>query len=503
MIRTISPQDMREMERAFLEGTGYPSILLMEHAAQAVVDALSAYAPGGGRVLFVCGNGNNGGDGCAAARLWMQRGGKADVWLLKSPSQMKGDAGVNACLLNSCGASLNVLYNEAPEVPKDCAAIVDALYGTGLSRELSGAALAAVQRMNESGLPVVAADIPSGVDGATGQVLGDAVHARETVTFHRAKHGLLLYPGRAYAGKLTVADIGILPEWDGAQGIDVLEEADARALLPVRPGDGHKGTFGHVLSVAGSEGMAGAATLCARSALRAGAGLVTAACPFAVLNTVQAQAPCATAKVVADGASLDAGAADMLKELAEHKAALAVGPGLGREEGAWLAIEALVKSDIPKVIDADALFLLAKHGGGVGANTVLTPHPGEAARLLGCSVAQIQTDRPAAAQELAERYGCVAVLKGSGTLIAAPGREMLHNPTGNPGLARGGSGDVLAGMLAALLAQGLAPFDAAACAVWLHGAAADRCAARTSQLTMLPHDILTDLADVVKELTGR
>ena len=327
MIRTISPQDMREMERAFLEGTGYPSILLMEHAAQAVVDALSAYAPGGGRVLFVCGNGNNGGDGCAAARLWMQRGGKADVWLLKSPSQMKGDAGVNACLLNSCGASLNVLYNEAPEVPKDCAAIVDALYGTGLSRELSGAALAAVQRMNESGLPVVAADIPSGVDGATGQVLGDAVHARETVTFHRAKHGLLLYPGRAYAGKLTVADIGILPEWDGAQGIDVLEEADACALLPVRPGDGHKGTFGHVLSVAGSEGMAGAATLCARSALRAGAGLVTAACPFAVLNTVQAQAPCATAKVVADGASLDAGAADMLKELAEHKAALAVGAG--------------------------------------------------------------------------------------------------------------------------------------------------------------------------------
>ena len=159
------------------------------------------------------------------------------------------------------------------------------------------------------------------------------------------------------------------------------------------------------------------------------------------------------------------------------------------------------------VLDADALNALA--AGELGqfpllpANTVLTPHPGEAARLLGCSVAQIQTDRPAAAQELAERYGCVAVLKGSGTLIAAPGREMLHNPTGNPGLARGGSGDVLAGMLAALLAQGLAPFDAAACAVWLHGAAADRCAARTSQLTMLPHDILTDLADVVKELTGR
>lgn len=153
MIRTISPQDMREMERAFLEGTGYPSILLMEHAAQAVVDALSAYAKAGSRVLFVCGSGNNGGDGCAAARLWMQRGGQADVWLLKSPSQMKGDAGVNGCLLNSCGAPLNVLYSEAPEVPGDCAAIVDALYGTGLSRELDGAALSAVRRINESGLP--------------------------------------------------------------------------------------------------------------------------------------------------------------------------------------------------------------------------------------------------------------------------------------------------------------------------------------------------------------
>ena len=200
MIRTISPQDMREMERAFLEGTGYPSILLMEHAAQAVVDALSAYAKAGSRVLFVCGSGNNGGDGCAAARLWMQRGGQADVWLLKSPSQMKGDAGVNGCLLNSCGAPLNVLYSEAPEVPGDCAAIVDALYGTGLSRELDGAALSAVRRINESGLPVVSVDIPSGVDGATGQVLGDAVRARETVAFHRAKHGLLLYPGRAYAG---------------------------------------------------------------------------------------------------------------------------------------------------------------------------------------------------------------------------------------------------------------------------------------------------------------
>lgn len=231
MNHTISPQDMREMERAFLEGTGYPSILLMEHAAQAVIAALREYAPSKSRVLFVCGAGNNGGDGCAAARLWMQQGGRADVWLLKSPSQMKGDAGVNACLLNSCGAALNVLYNEAPEIPADCAAVVDALYGTGLSRELEGVALYAVQRMNESGRRLLRwISVRRGRRDGAGAC--DAVHAAQTVTFHRAKHGLMIYPGRAYTGKLTVCDIGILPEWDGAQGYDVLEEDDVRALLP-------------------------------------------------------------------------------------------------------------------------------------------------------------------------------------------------------------------------------------------------------------------------------
>ena len=459
MIRTISPQDMREMERAFLEGTGYPSILLMEHAAQAVVDALSAYAKAGSRVLFVCGSGNNGGDGCAAARLWMQRGGQADVWLLKSPSQMKGDAGVNGCLLNSCGAPLNVLYSEAPEV------------------KLDGAALSAVRRINESVLPVVSVDIPSGVDGATGQVLGDAVRARETVAFHRAKHGLLLYPGRAYAGKLTVADIGILPEWDGAQGIDVLEEADACALLPVRPADGHKGTFGHVLSVAGSEGMAGAAALCARSALRAGAGLVTAACPFAVLGTVQAQALCATAKVVADGAALDAGAADMLAELAKGKAALAIGPGLGREEGAWLAIEALVRSDTPKVVDADALYLLAKYGGGVGANTVLTPHPGEMARLCGTTVQAVLDAPVELAQQLAADMNACVLLKGATTVIAH-GEDVAMNVTGCDGMGTGGCGDVLTGTIAALLAQGMSVWDAARAGAYYHGCAGEAAQAR-------------------------
>ena len=277
-----------------------------------------------------------------------------------------------------------------------------------------------------------------------------------------------------------------------------LNQHKIAALLPQRRAQSNKGSYGSVAAAAGSLAYRGAAALCVEGALRTGAGLVYLASVEPVIQLVLTRTPecCALpCRTDADGGILAADAAAVRQRFTEKPAVLLAGPGLG--PSAARILNALLTADAKwkaAVLDADALNALA--AGELGqfpllpTNTVLTPHPGEAARLLGCSAA-------------AGRYGCVAVLKGSGTLIAAPGREMLHNPTGNPGLARGGSGDVLAGMLAALLAQGLAPFDAAACAVWLHGAAADRCAARTSQLTMLPHDILTDLADVVKELTGR
>ena len=472
MLRTISPQDMREMELAFMNGTGYPSILLMEHAAQAVADEIAAVAGEGARVLFVCGSGNNGGDGCAAARLWMQRGGRAEVWLLKSPSQMKGDAGVNACLLNSCGAALHVLYGEAPEIPADCAAIVDALYGTGLNRAVSGAALDAVQRMNASPLPVIAMDIPSGVDGETGAALGEAVRADVTVTFHRAKHGHMLFPGRALTGRLVVADIGILGEWDGAQGYDVLTEADAQALLPARPMDGHKGTFGHVLSVAGSGGMAGAACLCAGAALRAGAGLVTAACTIPVLLPLQTGVPCAMAKAVCAGAAFDVTAADALVALCKGKRALAIGPGLGVSEETYAAITSLLECDTPKVVDADALNMLAAFGGRVGPNTVLTPHPGEMARLCGVTAAEIAASPVEYAQQLAQEMSACVLLKGATTVIAM-GEEVTLNVSGTSAMATGGSGDVLTGVIAALLGQGMSPYDAARAGAYYHGAAGE------------------------------
>ena len=488
MLHTISPQDMQEMERAFLDGTGYPSLLLMEHAAQEVADCLERYAEKGGRVLFVCGSGNNGGDGCAAARIWMQRGGKADVWLLGSPSKMKGDAGVNASLLNVCGANMTILYGEAPEIPKDCCAIVDALFGTGLSRALEGAALSAAQRMNESGLPIVAVDIPSGVDGATGQLLGEAVRASATVTFHRPKHGHLLFPGRELTGELIVADIGILPEWDGAQGIEVLESEDARALLPVRARNAHKGTVGHVLLVAGSEGMAGAACLSAHAALRSGAGLVTAACCAPVRLPMQNLVPCAMTRVVSSGAALDAGAALELYNLAQDKRALAIGPGLGQSDGTWRAISQIVLSDTPKVIDADALNLLAKHGTKVGANTVLTPHPGEMARLTGTPVKEILASPVEYAQQLAQDMDCCVLLKGATTVIAR-GEDVAMNITGCEAMATGGCGDVLTGVIAGLMAQGMTPYDAARVGAYYHGTAGETAAKERGSRAVTAWDV--------------
>ena len=492
MIRTISPQDMREMERAFLDGTGFPSLLLMEHAALAVIRETEKLAPRGSLVLFICGGGNNGGDGCAAARLWMQQGGRAEVWLLRSPSQMAGDAGLNAAMLNGRGAAMKVLYGEAPKIPAGCSAVVDALYGTGLSRAPEGAALSAIRRVNESGLPVVSVDLPSGVDGATGHVPGEAVRAAVTVAFHRAKHGHLLFPGRAYTGRLVIADIGILPEWDGALGIDALEEADARALLPARERDAHKGRFGHVLAVAGSEGMAGAACLCVSAALRSGAGLATLACPRPVLSAAQVRVPCAMARAVSEGPMLGVDAAEPLSTLAQGKSALALGPGIGRAEESWLAILDLVESDTPKVVDADALFLLAAHGGAPGKNTVLTPHAGEMARLLKTDAAEVTANPVEAAQKLSRETDACVLLKGATTVIAQ-GEDVSLNLTGCDGMATGGSGDALTGLIAGLLAQGVPPQDAARLGAYWHGKAGEAAQADRGARAMTAWDLLEHL----------
>jgi len=475
MLWNIDPDQMREMERAFMERTGMPGMLLMERAAL----SLQPFLFGLERVLFVCGAGNNGGDGLAAARLFAAEGGEALVWLTVPPERLSGDALANARLLEGLGIPIRVLRDEVPALPEADLA-VDALFGTGLCRPLEGLNARLVEALNASGLPILSVDIPSGIEGATGRVLGKAVRAARTVTFHRPKPGHYLYPGRAHTGRLTVESIGIPAAWDGAPGLRILTDGDIPALLPPRKPDSHKGDCGHVLCVAGSRGMAGAAALCAQAALRGGAGLVTLACPDELVDTLQCLAPCAMALAVDSPQALE-------RALAGKRCAV-VGPGLSQGAGRWELLAPLFEADIPQVWDADGLNLLARFGGKPPRGAVLTPHPGEAARLLDWTMDRILDDPRAAAQALADQTGATVLLKGATTLIVQGERGSL-NVSGCAGLATGGSGDVLAGLIGALLAQGLPAYDAACLGAFLHGRAGERAASELGERCMTAWDL--------------
>ena len=479
---TITPGAMRALEKDYMALRGVPGALLMEHAAQAVCGALERRIPGG-RALFVCGPGNNGGDGYTAARLWRAVGGEALVWELSAPAG--GDAAMNRALALEAGVTILPPENALPP----CDAAVDALFGTGLSRPVEGRAADVIRLLNESGLPVIAVDIPSGLCGETGRVLGEAVRAAETVTFHRLKPGLLLRDGPRCAGKLTVAPI-LIPDGFGTQeGLRCLEKADIARFLPPRPVDGHKGTFGRVAIFAGSLGMAGAAALCASAAIRAGAGLTTVLCREEILPMVQVLCPGAVCVPYT-------GAESAMRLLATADAA-AVGCGLGQAEDALPALQAFRAASCPVVWDADALNLLARHDEllPLPGNAVITPHPGEAARLLGSMAAEI-TDAPLESlQALRDKCGCTVLLKGCRTLMT-DGVHTAVNLQGTPALAKGGSGDVLTGLMVALLARRLpcTALEAVQLASMLHGLAGLRGAMKHGENCLTP----TELAECIR-----
>lgn len=461
----ITAEEMKRTETEFMRRTGYPSLLLMEHAAQAVAEETRRHAE---NAVFFCGPGNNGGDGYAAARLFAQAGGRAEVWALSDPEALRGDALTNARLCAALGVPVKRWTKETP-LPQGCGAIVDAMFGMGLSRPLEGAYADAARRINAAGLPVVAVDMPSG----TAEL---SVRADVTVTFHKMKLQHALFLGRENAGRVVVTDIGI-PE-DGA-GFSVLEEGDVPALLPPRLRNAHKGTCGHALLIAGSRGMAGAAALCANAAMRAGAGLCTLLAAEETIPVLQQLAPCATCLPRESTPP---------EEALRGKAAFAAGPGLGRSaETARILTALCAEKLIPAVWDADALNWLSEQPQRLGENAVITPHPGEAARLLGCGTREITADPIAAAQALSEKFGCTALLKGAATVIVC-GEKRALNLSGTPGLATGGSGDVLTGVIAGLLAQGLAPFDAARLGAFLHGRAGERAAQKRGVRSMLATD---------------
>ncbi|MGH9443018.1 MAG: NAD(P)H-hydrate dehydratase [Thermoanaerobaculia bacterium] len=487
-MRILTSAEMAAVDRAAQRREKIPSLLLMERAAEGVVELLCSRFPAANRIALVCGPGNNGGDGLAAARLLAARAVSPKIFLLGTAAGLSGDAAANLSKASEAGLEAVELpsrsgWNEFRFAVSSMDVIVDALFGTGLSRPLTGLAKRTVETINSSNRPVVAVDVPSGVSGDSGELAGPSVRADWTAAVAALKRCHVLFPARERCGEIAVVDIGIpdrLLETKRHRFAVVPAEAIAPLFLP-RPRDANKGDFGHVAVVAGSRGKAGAAMLCALGALRAGAGLVTIACPESIEPRFTAALPEAMTLALPEQAgALSDRAERPLLALLENCTAAAVGPGLGTSRGTVRLVSAVVaRSAIPALFDADALnafpgrpevFRRRK------AATILTPHPGEAGRLLSKSTSEIQRSRPESAAELARLSGAVAVLKGAGTLTADPSGRTWWNPTGTPALAAGGSGDVLSGIGASLLAQGFEAVDAAVAAVFVHGLAGERAA---------------------------
>jgi NAD(P)H-hydrate epimerase len=464
-------------------------VVLMENAAHRVVEFLEKrFAPLAAQRIFVlCGKGNNGGDGLAIARQLHTRIRPAalNVVLIAEPESLQGDAAANLRMLEACGCPL--LRGITPEA-RSATLVIDALLGTGIAGAARGAILDAIREINQ-GFPlakVVAVDIPSGMDSDSGASSGEFSRADATVTFTALKIAHAMPPNCDQVGELVVGPIGSAPEFYADAPLDLIEPAMFAALLAPRPPWGHKGTFGHALIAGGSRGKSGAAAMSGMAALRAGAGLVTVA--SAVPGDVAAHAPELMTVPIEDG----------LRTLAGGKTVVAVGPGLGQGPEANAVLAEVDRLSQPVVLDADAL--VGDPRAPAGRIRVLTPHPGEMARLTGRSTAEVQADRLAIASEYAASHGVILVLKGQRTIIAFPDRRVWINPTGTPAMGTGGTGDILTGMIAGLLAQFPdRPDQAVAAAVYLHGLSGQIGARELGEKCLVATDLLHYLPRAMEE----
>jgi ADP-dependent NAD(P)H-hydrate dehydratase / NAD(P)H-hydrate epimerase len=480
----------RALDRCASEEHGLPGIVLMKRAGAGALAELRRRWPAARALTVLCGGGNNGGDGYIVAALARQRGLSARVVALADPQGLAGDAALACRFAVAAGV---------PVAPWDGAAaldgdvLVDALLGTGITRPVTGAYAEAIAALNAAPAPVLAIDIPSGLHADTGAELGVAVRAAATVTFIGRKLGLYTGRGPACAGDLVFNSLEV-PAAVYAQiaaTAELLDLAGLVGLLPARARDAHKGQFGHLMVIGGDRGFGGAALLAAEAAARTGAGLVSVATHPEHAASFLARRPELMVKGVPSGQELE--------PLLAAPSVLVVGPGLGRSPWAEQMLQQALAAERPMVLDADALNLLAGGRFGrefTGRRWVLTPHPGEAARLLSVDNAGIQRDRPGACRQLQHRFGGAVLLKGAGTLIADPEGRLGVCPYGNPGMASGGMGDVLSGVIGALLAQGLDPGSAARLGACLHGRAADLAAAADGERGLLA----TDLPDRIRKL---
>jgi NAD(P)H-hydrate epimerase len=513
----VTAEQMREMDRLTIQKYGVSSLSLMERAGEAVTESIlenfSRSAKKG--VLVVAGKGNNGGDGLVVARLLKKKRIPCEVALLARQDELSPDAAHNLRAYLKLKGKLTEISASCWDHLSGCirknALIVDAILGTGIRSEVRGLFADAITLINSSGLPVVAVDIPSGLDTDKGVPLGVAIQAEMTVALAFPKLGEVIYPGAKYVGELVVADIDIDDRAvaEVAPRTELLDRETVRWLVPRREPDTHKGSYGHVLVLAGSRGKTGAAILSSRAAMRTGAGLTTLAAPRS-LNSIFASALIEVmTELLRDNAAeeVEPLSDDEWRRLLERKDALLFGPGIGVNHATQNILRWLLRNlDMPWVIDADGLNNLALEIDRLRrakVAPVLTPHPGEMARLIGKSTSEINTDRVEIARSFAVEHGCHLILKGARTVMATPQGRVFINPTGNSGMASAGMGDVLAGILTALLGQGLAPEDAMKLGVYLHGFVGDMVAETKGQIGLIASDIIEHLPAGMRALSDR
>ena len=513
----VTAEQMRELDRLTIQRYGVASLTLMERAGENIAAAILKHFGRNARrgVIVVAGKGNNGGDGFVVARLLKKKRIPCEVVMLARQDELSPDAAHNLRAFLKLKGKVTELATGnlaflSQRLRKN-SLIVDAILGTGMKNAVRGLFADAIALMNAANLPIVAVDIPSGLNTDSGAPLGVAIQAEMTVALGYPKLGQVIHPGLNFVGALVVADIGIDPRAVAAVAprTELLEREPVSRLVPRRKADSHKGTYGHVLVCAGSRGKTGAAILACRAAMRSGAGLVTLAAPRS-LNAIFATSLVEVMTEPLGENSREEMAAlsdDEWHRLLERKNAFLFGPGIGVNDATQNALRWLLRNlDMPWVIDADGLNNLALELNRLRrARTapILTPHPGEMARLIGKDTAAVNADRVGIARSFAIEHRCHLVLKGARTVIASADGKVFINPTGNPGMASGGMGDVLAGMLTALLGQGLSAEDAMKLGVYWHGFAGDRVAAAQSEIGLIASDIIDHLPAALTALAAQ
>lgn len=514
-MKIVTSAQMRDIDHAVIGEMRIPGLRLMENAGKGVADTLLKHFPEANSVGFLCGKGNNGGDGLVCARHLLQRGKSVEVFLLAKADDLKGDAKANVTAYLSLTPQPRLTEITTEDQLKQASlslkkfdVLVDALLGTGTSGQIRGLTSLAVDIMNNTEKPIVSIDMPTGLDADRGTTLGKCIKPQLTITLGLPKVGLVTYPGAKHVGHLEIVDIGI-PEKvirEKHVYLNWITEDEIATLLPSRDPDSHKGSYGHVLVLAGSPGLTGAATLTSLAGLRSGAGLVTLGIPHSLQSAMATKLTEVMTWGLPETAkhSLDMNAEPLILDFLHKANVLAVGPGISTHEQTLALVRRLIQASTrPMVIDADGLSAFSQDPvvcKSAKVPLILTPHPGEMARLIHSTTKDVQSNRIGIAQKFAKEYKVYLVLKGARTIIAEPGGQVYLNPTGNPGMATGGAGDVLTGIIAGFLAQGLSPLEACLLGTYLHGSAGDIAVGDLTQFSLIAGDLLTYLPKAIQKI---